>query len=267
MKELFTYTFDCGVKFDAKAYLDSLKAATKEGKLYIARKFDYVDGLFYEVAETEEDMNCISVATLDWNKGTADNVLAIYDRLLQEIEESKEAESFDVAPYCVGELRFANVENRVNRLRALYKLGAPQMIVENEKRALLEELVFNHFSESYQDIILVEGENPPEKGSRADLANKRVVAQFIDLYDAVLAYVQKKGGAVSTVDIQKEFKLGYSFVRYLIEQLEANTCFVGGGKDRLKINATPYDNDTKFLDEISEDELLQAINDMEKRGK
>ncbi len=266
MKELFTYTFDCGVKFDAKAYFDSLKAATKEGKLYIARKFDYVDGLYYEVAETEEDMNCVSVATLGWNKGDADNVLAIYDRLLQEIEKSKEAENFNVAPYCVGELRAANVENRVNRLRSLYKLSAPQMIIENEKRALLEELAFNRFGENYQDIILVEGENPPKKGSRANLANKRVIARFIDLYEDVLAYVQKKGGAVSTVDIQKEFKLGYSFSRYLLEQLEANNC-LDGGKDRLKINATPYDDDTKFLDEMSEDELLQAINDMEKRGK
>ncbi len=266
MKELFTYTFDCGVKFDAKAYLDSLKAATKEGKLYIARKFDYVDGLYYEIAETEEAMNCVSVAILDWSKCDVDSFLGLYDRLLQEIEKSKEAESFDVAPYCVGELRFANVENRVNRLRALYKLGAPQMIVENEKHALLEELVFNYFGESYQDIILVEGENPPAKGSRTDLANKRVVARFIDVYEDVQTYVKKKGGVVSTVDIQKEFKVGYSFARYLLEQLEANNC-LDGGKDKLKINATPYDNDTKFLDEMSEDELLLAINDIEKRGK
>ncbi len=265
MKELFIYKFNTEKEFNTKAYLDSLKAATKEGKLYIARKFDYVDGLFYEVAETEEDKNCVSVATFDWSKCGA-GFLAIYDRLLQEIEKRKEEEHFDVAPYCVGELRAANVENRVNRLRALYKLGAPQMIVENEKRALLEELVFNRFGERYQDIILVEGENPPTKGSRADLANKRVIAQFIDLYEDVQAYVKKKGGVVSTIDIQKEFKVGYSFVRYLLEQLESNAC-LGGGKDRLRIDATPYDNDTKFLDEMLEDELLQVINDMEKRGK
>ncbi len=256
MKELFTYAFNSKEEFDAEDYFDDMFYASKNGKLYIARNIDEVEGLFYDVAEREEGINCVSVVAFDWKQQDRDHFLKGYAWLSKRIEQTKGEEEISVAPYCWALLRDEQLARRIERLRTLCKLDAPKAVIEKEKHSLFEEMIFEAFGESYQDIIFVCGENAPEKGSRADLENERVVAQFLNVYEDVLAYLDKNREA-SIGDIQKEFKLNDDFAKYLVEQLENNECVweCGGqvvflqNQRRLKINATPYGRDTAFWGE------------------
>ncbi len=271
MRKLFTYKFNSDKGFQVEDYLYDMMEATQDGKLYIARTIDE-DGAYYEVAETEEDMNCISVVAMDWGVDNIEQFPDLYGGVIRRIREKNE-NSVEEKPYWRNGLRAQALEQRAKRLRRLFEIKAPLQVIEKEMHSLYEEMIFNCFGISYQDIILVRGSNPPEKGSQEDLENKKIVRRFIDGYEDMTKYIAEKKD-FRFVDFQKEFKIGYFFADYVISNLESNG-FVSNWKgncvfqgieleefEKIEIDATPYDKDTKFLDETSEEEFLLAINDI-----
>ncbi len=270
MENLFTYQFVCTEKFNAEAYLESLIAATKDNRLYLARNIDQ-DGLFYDVAEKVEDMNAVSVVAIDWTKCDKRRFLFKFDYWVQEIEKNKGAKGLYPAKHYPSAVRAKQMENRVDRLSKLLELGAPEIVIEKEKQSLLEEMAFVFFAQWYQDVLFVQGANPPEKGSRADLANQETVQRFVKLYERVARGIEE-GVSLRIADLQKNFQMGYSVATYLLSNLQANGFLVDGkfaGRkiesfEKLKIDGTPYDKDTKFLDELTEAELLKLLENKPK---
>ncbi len=277
MRKLFTYKFDGDRGVKLEDYLYDMMDATQDGKLYIARTIDE-NGAYYEVAETEEDMNCVSVVEINWGRYDIEQIPYKFDFLIEYLQENKEENLSDIKYYLPDGVRAKAFEQRAKRLHRLFKIKAPRQVIAKEKHSLYEEMIFNHFGTSYQDIILVSGFNPPEKGSRADLGNKRVIRRFIDGYEDITKYIAEKKD-FRFVDFQRELRIGYSFADYAIDNLEANgfvskwqgNCIFQGIDlkefERIEIDATPYDKDARFLDETSEEEILKEIENIEKGGK
>ncbi len=318
MIKLFTYDFSQEEKFDAKKYLEALKNATENGKLYIARNIDFIDGLYNEVAVSMEEMNAVVVVNIDWNKFDTHKILYKFNSLLEEIEKNKGQENiFETkilpifasfkhfllnqkqwneewasvkenakkyserlyAPkfYCFPSICAKRFENRINRLSKLFEMNAPKIVIENEKHSLFETMVFFYCADRYHDIKLEDNYCAvnPDKG-RADVENEKFVMQFLEVYQEIAEFV-KDNVEVTTAQIQKYFKIGYSFMVYALDMLEDNCLVVewqGKFKDtglklddvnEIVINTKPFKRDDKFLDQMSEQEPLNALEKLNKK--
>ncbi len=318
MIKLFTYDFSKEEKFNAKKYLEALKNATENGKLYIARNIDFADGLYNEVAVSAEDTNAVSVINIDWNKYDIHKLLYKFDCLIEEIEKAKEKENiFETkilstfasskhfllnqkqwneewdsvkenakkdsekiyAPefYCFPSICAKRFENRINRLNKLLEMNAPKIVIENEKHSLFETMIFYYCADRYHTVKLEDNYCAvnPEKG-RVDVENEKFVMQFLEVYQDIAQFV-KDNVEVTTAQIQKHFKIGYSFMIYALDMLEDNCLVVewqGKFKDtglklddanEIVINTKPFKRDDKFLDQMGEQELLNALEKLNKK--
>ncbi len=318
MIKLFTYDFSKEEKFNAKKYLEALQNATKNGKLYIARNIDFVDGLYNEVAVSTEDMNAVAVVNVDWNKYDIHKLLYKFDSLLEEIGKTKEQENIfetKILPtfasskhfllnqrqwneewdsvkenakkdseklytpeyYCSPSICAKRFDNRINRLSKLFEMNAPKIVTENEKHSLFETLVFFYCADRYHTVKLEDDYHAvePIKG-RTDVENEKFIMQFLEIYQEMAQFV-KDNVEVTAVQIQKHFKIGYSFMIYALDMLEDNCLVVewqGKFKDtglklddanEIVINTKPFKRDDKLLDQMDEQELLNALENLNKK--
>ena len=135
-------------------YLEKMLSCIDGGVLYIAKKEDDVS---INLAENLSVADFVVKYTFDLSKIDAAAIIAKEQALFaacREIAGKKEGKkkTLGAIQTVVGEntdaqgIRVMNVVNRAQRLEKLLELGAPDLVVANERLYLIEELALNAFA-------------------------------------------------------------------------------------------------------------------------
>lgn len=135
-------------------YLKKMLSCIDGGELCIAKEKDDVS---INLAQRLSSADFVVKYTFDLSKADTAAIIAKEQTLFaacREIARKKEGKKKTLAAIqaVVGEntdgkgIRAANVLNRAQRLEKLLELGAPDLVVANERHSLIEELALNAFA-------------------------------------------------------------------------------------------------------------------------
>ena len=143
-------------------YLEKMYSNIEDGELYIAKNADE-EGYWFVTADDLSDATEVYHYTVDVSKADAasiaDKEQKLYDvcKALSALCAEDKAERAAVksavkAAANKDGLRFANAVNRALRLEKMLRLGAPEVIIENERHDFAEELALNAIASSCEVI-------------------------------------------------------------------------------------------------------------------
>ena len=135
-------------------YLEKMLSCVENGELIIAKKKTKVS---VDLAENLDKASYADRYKMDLSKADAAAIVAKEKEIFEECGEiarkrQGREETLAAVQTVVREkidregLRVENVENRAQRLEKLLELGAPELIVNSERRYLIEELALNAYA-------------------------------------------------------------------------------------------------------------------------
>lgn len=135
-------------------YLKKMLSCIEGDELYVAKEEDDVS---INLAQNPSSADFVVKYTFDLSKVSAAAIIANEQTIFAACRESarkKEGKKKTLAEVqtVVSEnsdmrgIRAANVLNRAQRLEKLLELGAPDLVVANERHSLIEELALNAFA-------------------------------------------------------------------------------------------------------------------------
>lgn len=135
-------------------YLKKMLSCLDGGVLYIAKEEDNVS---INLAQSLSSADFVVKYAFDLSKADASAIIAKEQTLFfacREIARKKEGKKKTLAAVQtvvsgnsdMHGIRAANVLNRAQRLEKLFELGAPDLVVANERLYLIEELALNAFA-------------------------------------------------------------------------------------------------------------------------
>lgn len=132
-------------------HLETMLSCIEDGKLCIAEKEDDVS---VELAEDLLNSSYVEVYVVDVSKIDVTSIIAkeqTLSSICKEIADKSEKKETALDEVKMAAERIAggkgiclaNVVNRAHRVEKLYELDAPDLIVNNERQYLIEELALN----------------------------------------------------------------------------------------------------------------------------